>query len=81
MVIVCWNCFYLNQPAAVSGIRERASGSVAHAIARMSPVSWQHINLQGEFHFSDQALTEALQYDKGALLTVEWETDTSTQPM
>ena len=39
----------------------------------MSPVSWQHINLQGEFDFSDEALTEALQFDLGALLTVEWE--------
>jgi len=39
----------------------------------MSPVSWQHINLQGEFDFSDEALTDALRFDLGALLTVEWE--------
>ena len=46
---------------------------MADAIARMSPVSWQHINLQGEFDFSDEALTDALRFDLDALLTVERE--------
>ena len=46
---------------------------LADAIARMSPVSWQRINLQGEFDFSDEALTDALRFDLSALLTVEWE--------
>ena len=31
------------------------------------------INLQGEFDFSDEALTDALRFDLNALLTVEWE--------
>lgn len=44
----------------------------------MSPVGWQHINLQGELDFSDEALTEVLQFDLSALLTVEWETDDPT---
>ena len=36
-------------------------------------MSWQHINLQGGFDFSDEALTDALRFDLSALLTVEWE--------
>ena len=47
--------------------------ALADAIAHMSPVSWQHINLQGEFDFSDEALSDALRFDLGALLTLKWE--------
>ena len=39
----------------------------------MSPVSRQHINLQEDFDFSDEALTDALRFDLDALLTVERE--------
>jgi len=63
-VIVCWNCLYLHQQLFQAPAGERQW--LADAIARRSPVSWQHINLQGEFDFSDEALAEAL-------LTVEWE--------
>jgi hypothetical protein len=62
---------YLNQRLFQVPPAERQA--LANAIARMSPVSWQHINLQGEFDFSDEALTDALRFDLGALLTVEWE--------
>ena len=71
-VIVCWNCLYLNQQLFQVPSTERQA--LADVIARMSPVSWQHINLQGEFDFSDEALTDALRFDLGTLLTVEWET-------
>ena len=78
-VIVCWNCLYLNQQLFQVPSTERQA--LADAIARISPVSWQHINLQGEFDFSDEALTEALHFDLAALLTVEWEAADPTQPM
>ena len=61
---------YLNQQLFQARPVERQA--LADAIARMSPMSWQHINLQGEFDFSDEALTDALRFDLGALLTVEW---------
>lgn len=54
---------------------------LADASARMSPVSWQRINLQGEFDFFDETLTEALHFDLVALLTVEWETADPMHPM
>jgi hypothetical protein len=62
---------YLNQQLFQSLPAERQA--LADAIAHMSPVSWQHFNLQGKFDFSDEALSDALRFDLGALLIVEWE--------
>ncbi|SHM24284.1 Tn3 family transposase [Hymenobacter psychrotolerans] len=70
-VIVCWNCLYLNQQLFQAPPAERQA--LANAIACRSPVSWQHVNLQGEFDFSEEALTDALHFDLEALLTVEWD--------
>lgn len=77
-VIVCWNCLYLNQQLFQAPPGERQA--LADAIARRSPVSWQHINLQGEFDFSEEALTDALHFDLEALLTVEWEATKASSP-
>jgi TnpA family transposase len=68
-VVVCWNCLYLNQQLSQAPPAERQA--LTDAIARMSPVSWQHLNLQGEFDFSDEVLSDALRFDLGALLAVE----------
>ena len=68
--IVCWNCLYLTHTLFQRPAGERQA--VAEAIAGMSPVSWQHINLQGEFNFSEEALTDAWQFDLDTLLTMEW---------
>ena len=46
---------------------------MADAIAASSPVSWQHINLHGEFDFLDEALTDALRFDIEALFAFNWE--------
>ena len=70
-VIVYWNYLYLNQQLFQAPPAKRQT--LADAIAQNSPVSWQHINLQGEFGFSNEALTEALHFDLAALLNVEWE--------
>ena len=69
--IVCWNCLYLNQYLFQAPAAERQS--VADAIAASSPVSWQHINLHGEFDFSDDALKDSLRFDIEALLAFNWE--------
>ena len=42
-----------------------------------SPVSWQHINLHGEFAFSDDALKDSLHFDIEALLVLHWEQTTN----
>lgn len=46
---------------------------MADAVAASSPVSWQHINLHGEFDFSDDALKDSLRFDSEALLAFNWE--------
>ncbi|WP_083322613.1 Tn3 family transposase [Hymenobacter lapidarius] len=70
-VIVCWNCLYLNQYLFLAPPAERQS--VADAIAASSPVSWQHINLHGEFDFSGEALKDSLRFDIEALFAFNWE--------
>ena len=69
--IVCWNCLYLNQYLFQATAAERQA--VADAIAASSPVSWQHINLHGEFDFSDEALKDSLRFDVEALFAFQWE--------
>ena len=70
-VIVCWNCLYLNQYLFQAPAAERQA--VADAIAASSPVSWQHINLHGEFDFSEEALKDSLRFDLEALFAFNWE--------
>ena len=70
-VTVCWNCLYLNQYLFQAPAAERQQ--VADAIAASSPVSWQHINLHGEFDFSDEALKDSLRFDVEALFAFQWE--------
>lgn len=62
---------YLNQYLFQAPATERQQ--VADAIAAGSPVSWQHINLQGEFDFSDESLQDSLRFDLATLLTFNWE--------
>lgn len=40
-------------------------------------MSRQHINLHGEFDFSDDALKDSLRFDIEALLAFSWEQNTS----
>ena len=47
------------------------------ANAAGSPVRWQHINLHGEFDFSDDALKNSLRFDIEALLVFHWKQTTS----
>lgn len=66
-----WNCLYLNEYLFQAPAAERQA--VADAIAASSPVSWQHINLHGEFDFSDEALKDPLHFDVEALFAFQWE--------
>ena len=69
-MIVCWNCLYLNQYLLQAPAAERQS--VADALAASSPVSWQHLNLHGEFDFSDEVLKDSLRFDVDALFAFNW---------
>ena len=57
--IICWNYLYLSRQ-----IEKAPDSEVAHNIRRMiaahSPMSWAHINMLGEYDFSDEKLKDSL---------------------
>ncbi len=57
--IVCWNYLYLSQKILNEKDEERRQDLVA-IIRRGSVVAWQHINLLGEYAFSDEKLEDSV---------------------
>ena len=57
--ITCWNYLYLSQKLAETDDLERRE-ALLQAIANGSVVSWQHINLLGEYDFSDDKLQDSV---------------------
>ena len=57
--IICWNYLYLTQQLQEAQTEERRAGLIA-AIKNGSVVSWQHINLHGEYDFSDEKLRDSV---------------------
>jgi len=57
--IICWNYLYLTRQ-----IEKAPDSETAHNICRMiathSPMSWAHINMLGEYDFSDEKLKDTL---------------------
>ncbi|HNB74274.1 MAG TPA: Tn3 family transposase [Acidobacteriota bacterium] len=58
--IICWNYLYLTQQLQEAQTNERRTGLLA-AIKNGSVVSWQHINLHGEYDFSDEKLRDSVE--------------------
>ena len=57
--IICWNYLYLSQ--GLEEIEDAASReSFLDAVAHGSAISWQHINLPGEYDFSDEKLRDSI---------------------
>jgi hypothetical protein len=57
--IICWNYLYLSQKLEDS--EDTASREAfLEAVANGSAVSWQHINLLGEYDFSDEKLQDTV---------------------
>ena len=57
--IICWNYLYLSQKLDEIGdgpLRE----TLLHAIRHGSVVSWRHLNLLGEYDFSDERLEDSV---------------------
>ena len=53
--IICWNYLYLSQK--LEEIKDTASREAfLDAVAHGSAVAWQHLNLLGEYDFSDEKL-------------------------
>lgn len=56
--IVCWDYLYLTQKIAEESDQERRN-SMLRSVAAGSVVSWRHINLLGEYDFSEEKLRDS----------------------
>ncbi len=57
--IICWNYLYLSQQLAEMGDPERRE-AILNALTHGSAVSWQHVNLLGEYDFSEERLRDTV---------------------
>ncbi len=53
--IICWNYLYLSQRLAEMDDPARRE-AILNALTHGSAVSWQHVNLLGEYDFSEERL-------------------------
>lgn len=57
--IVCWNYLYLSQKLAETTDSEHRE-TLLQAITHGSVVAWQHLNLLGEYDFSEEKLQDTV---------------------
>ena len=57
--IICWNYLYLSQKIADESDEDRRQNLIA-SVRNGSVVSWQHVNLHGEYDFSDEKLQDSV---------------------
>ena len=56
--IICWNYLYLSQKLTTAE-NDNNKQILLRAISTHSPMSWAHINLLGEYDFSDEKLKDS----------------------
>jgi len=68
--IICWNYMYLSKK-----INDTGSGTekdiLTNIIKSGSVVAWQHINLQGEYDFSEENLKNPIEFQLPELLDLQ----------
>ena len=57
--IICWNYLYLTRQIEKAGDEEAREG-LRRTIAAHSPMSWAHVNMLGEYDFSDEKLKDSI---------------------
>ena len=57
--IICWNYLYLSDKLARLEKQPEQRGILRSAIANHSVMSWAHINMLGEYDFSDEKLQDS----------------------
>ena len=74
--IICWNYLYLTQQLNDAPTEARRD-DLLESIRQGSVVSWQHLNLHGEYDFSDEKLRDTVGLDLptivGGLAGQQWE--------
>lgn len=77
--VVCWNYLYLSQQLSQTTREEQSL--LLNTIKAGSAVAWQHINMHGEYDFSEEKLTDSLGLTDPKLVDLNhldiWETTPS----
>jgi TnpA family transposase len=68
--IICWNYLYLTQKLVDAESEERRQ-ELLMAVRNGSVVTWQHINLHGEYDFSDEKLQDSIGLHAPKILAVQ----------
>lgn len=68
--IVCWNYLYMSTELcrAQSSMEKQ---NIINAVKHGSMISWQHINFQGEYDFSEENLKDAIDFDLEEIRSLE----------
>jgi TnpA family transposase len=68
--IICWNYLFLSQLIYKTDCEVQRK-TIVETIRNGSIVTWQHINLHGEYDFSDKSLKNSLEFNLPEILEVE----------
>ena len=68
--IICWNYLYLTQKIAQAESEELRQ-ELLTGIRNGSPITWKHINLHGEYDFSDEKLQDSVGLNAPEILGVK----------
>lgn len=68
--IICWNYMYLTNRLCSINSQSEKSNLLAR-IKQSSVVAWQHINMQGEYDFSEDALKNSIKFRVPELLKLK----------
>lgn len=67
--IICWNYLYLSQKLADATKSERAA--MIALMRRSSIITWRHINLLGEYDFSEEKLKQTVAFSLPQILDLQ----------
>jgi TnpA family transposase len=67
--IICWNYLYLTQKIVDAESEERRQ-ELLTAVRNGSVAAWQHVNLHGEYDFSDEKLQDSIGLQASKILAV-----------
>ena len=56
--VLCWNYLYLSKQLAQA--KPDKQNSIIQSVKAGSPITWQHINLHGEYDFSTEKLVDSM---------------------
>jgi TnpA family transposase len=68
--IICWNYMYLSQKVHDTKL-DAERKNLIKTIKNGSVVAWQHINLQGEYDFSEEVLKDSIDFRLPELLELQ----------